>query len=112
MAHHTLKTSYSGLVDQLNRFPQGAAPSDLLNKILKVLFSDKEAQLISLLPIKPFTTEKASRIWKTGLKTIRNFFKHFLYFLNHLIRNIKMSYKPYFLRGQSHGMYIIFVQRM
>jgi ferredoxin len=69
MAHHTLKTSYSGLVDRLNRFPQGAPPSDLLNKILKVLFSEKEAQLVSLLPIKPFTAEKASHIWKTDLNT-------------------------------------------
>jgi len=71
MAHHTLKTSYSGLVDRLNRFPQGAPPSILLNKILKVLFSDKEAQLVSLLPIKPFTAEKASRIWKMDLNTTR-----------------------------------------
>ena len=69
MAHHTLKTSYSDLVDRLNRFPQGAPPSELLNKILKVLFSDKEAQLVSLLPIKPFTAEKASYIWKMDLNT-------------------------------------------
>jgi len=69
MAHHTLKTAYSDLVDRLNRFPQGAPPSELLNKILKVLFSDKEAQLVSLLPIKPFTAEKASRIWKMDLNT-------------------------------------------
>jgi ferredoxin len=59
MAHHTLKTSYSDLVERLNRFPQGAPPSELLNKILQVLFSEKEAQLVSLLPIKPFTAEKA-----------------------------------------------------
>lgn len=71
MAHHTLKTSYSSLVDRLNRFPQGAPPSDLLNKILKVLFSEKEAQLVSLLPIKPFTAEKASQIWKIDLTTTR-----------------------------------------
>ncbi|MEI8048988.1 MAG: 4Fe-4S dicluster domain-containing protein [Bacteroidota bacterium] len=69
MAHHTLKTSYSGLVDRLNRFPQGAPPSELLYKILKVLFTEKEAQLVSLLPIKPFTAEKASLIWKTDLNT-------------------------------------------
>jgi len=69
MAHHTLKTSYSGLVDRLNRFPQGAPPSELLYKILKVLFSEQEAQLVSLLPIKPFTAEKASRIWKMDLNT-------------------------------------------
>ena len=71
MAHHTLKTSYSNLVDRLNRFPQGAPPSDLLNKILKVLFSEKEAQLVSLLPIKPFNAEKASLIWKMDLNTTR-----------------------------------------
>lgn len=71
MAHQTLKTSYSSLVDRLNRFPQGAPPSELLTKILKVLFSEKEAQLVSLLPIKPFTAEKACRIWKMDLNTTR-----------------------------------------
>ncbi|MEI7422315.1 MAG: 4Fe-4S dicluster domain-containing protein [Prolixibacteraceae bacterium] len=69
MAHHTLKTAYSDLVDRLNRFPQGAPPSDLLNKILKILFSEKEAQLVSLLPIKPFTAAKAANIWKLDLNT-------------------------------------------
>ncbi len=71
MAHLTLKTSYSDLVERLNRFPQGAPPSELLNKILKVLFSDREAQLVALLPIKPFTAEKASRIWKMDLTSTR-----------------------------------------
>ena len=71
MAHQTLKTSYSDLVDRLNRFPQGAPPSELLNKILKVLFSDQEAQLVALFPIKPFTAEKASRIWKLDLTSTR-----------------------------------------
>ena len=69
MAHHTLKTAYSDLVDRLNRFPQGAPPSDLLNKILKILFNEKEAQLVSLLPIKPFTAAKAAYIWKLDLNT-------------------------------------------
>ncbi len=71
MAHHTLKSSYSGLVERINRFPQGAPPSDLLNKILKILFSDREAQLVSLLPIKPFDAEKASRIWNLDLNETR-----------------------------------------
>jgi NAD-dependent dihydropyrimidine dehydrogenase PreA subunit len=71
MAHHTLKTSYSLLVDRLNRFPQGAPPSELLNKILKILFSAREAELVSLLPIKPFTAEKASTIWKMNLNDTR-----------------------------------------
>ena len=72
MAHQTLKTSYSELVDRLNRFHQGAPPSETLFKILKVLFSEREAQLVSLLPIKPFTIKKASRIWKINLTETRN----------------------------------------
>ena len=67
MAHHTLKSSYSRLTDRLNRFPQGAPPSQLLHKILAMLFSEKEADLVALLPIKPFTVEKASQVWKLSL---------------------------------------------
>jgi len=64
MAHRTIKSSYEQLVERLNRFPQGAPPSDLLYAILKLLFTEKEAALVSLLPIKPFTVETASRAWK------------------------------------------------
>jgi len=67
MAHHTIKSSYSSLSDRLNRFPQGAPPSELLFSILKILFSEKDAGLVSCLPIKPFTVKKASRIWKMDL---------------------------------------------
>lgn len=67
MAHRTIKSGYSKLTDRLNRFPQGAPPSELLFSILKILFSEKEAELVSYLPIKPFTAKKASRIWKMGL---------------------------------------------
>jgi len=64
MAHHTIKSNYANLSDRLNRFPQGAPPSELLFSILKILFNEKEAGLVSSLPIKPFTVGKASRIWK------------------------------------------------
>jgi ferredoxin len=64
MAHHTLKQGYSQLVQRLNRFPQGAPPSKLLFQILKVLFNEKEAALVAQLPFKPFTVNKAARIWK------------------------------------------------
>ncbi len=67
MAHRTLKNSYSSLSERLNRFPQGAPPSDLLFKILKILFTEKEAELVSTLPIKPFRVEKAARIWKINI---------------------------------------------
>jgi len=63
MAHHTIKSGYNKLVERLNRYPQGAPPSELLNKILQILFMEKEAELVSLLPIKPFTADKASSIW-------------------------------------------------
>ena len=71
MAHHNLQSGYSRLVDRLNRFPQGAPPSEHLNNILKILFKEKEADLVSLLPIKPFTAEKASKIWKMDITSSR-----------------------------------------
>lgn len=71
MAHHNRESSYSRLVDRLNRFPQGAPPSKLLDKILSLLFSEKEAHLVSLLPIKPFTADKAAQIWKISLPEAR-----------------------------------------
>jgi ferredoxin len=67
MSHLTLKQGYTELVDRLNRFPQGAPPSDTLYQILQILFSEREAQLVALLPIKPFTAHKASQIWKMDL---------------------------------------------
>ncbi len=71
MAHHTLKSSYTRLTDRLNRFPQGAPPSQLLYKILAILFSEKEAELVAQLPIKPFNAQKASQIWKLNLTETR-----------------------------------------
>ena len=69
MAHHnTIKANrYDSLVRRLNVFPQGAPPSELLFKILKILFSEREAGLVSVLPIKPFTDKKAAAIWKLSL---------------------------------------------
>ncbi len=64
MAHRTVKSGYDNLVDRLNRSPQGAPPSKLLNRILAMLMNDREASLLSLLPIKPFTAEKAAKVWK------------------------------------------------
>ena len=72
MAHHTIKSSYSNLSDRLNRSSQGAPPSDLLFSILKILFSEQEAELVSNLPINPFTVKQASRIWKMDLAKTQN----------------------------------------
>jgi Na+-translocating ferredoxin:NAD+ oxidoreductase RNF subunit RnfB len=77
MAHHnTIKyNSYKQLAERYNRFPQGAVASDLLFEILKILFTEREAGLVSLLPIKPFNAKKAAGIWKIRepeAKTILN----------------------------------------
>jgi formate hydrogenlyase subunit 6/NADH:ubiquinone oxidoreductase subunit I len=64
MAHHSVKSGYVRLADRLNRFPQGAPPSRLLYKILEMLYTEKEAKLVALLPIKPFPVEKAARVWE------------------------------------------------
>ncbi len=73
MAHRTLRNSYSNLSERLNRFPQGAPVSDLLFKILKIIFTEKEAELVSTLPIKPFTVEKAAKIWKIDIVSAQKY---------------------------------------
>ncbi len=64
MAHHAIKSGYQQLTERLNRFSQGAPPSELLYRILEMLFSEEEAALVSLLPIKPFNAKQAARLWK------------------------------------------------
>lgn len=64
MAHQTSGRAYTKLIERLNRFPQGAPLSETLYKILNVLFSERDAELVSLLPVKPFTVTKAAAIWK------------------------------------------------
>jgi ferredoxin len=66
MAHHTVRSGYASLVERLNRFPQGAPPSEALFKILGLLFSERDAQLVALLPIRPFTAADAAVAWKTS----------------------------------------------
>jgi hypothetical protein len=71
MAHHASRSVYERLTDRLNRFPQGAPPSESLFRILAHLFSEREAALVSVLPIRPFTAEQAAAIWKVGLAEAR-----------------------------------------
>lgn len=66
MSHVVGKSAYKSLEERLNRFPQGAPPSETLYRILSALFSEKEAELVAQLPIKPFTAKAAAAIWKTG----------------------------------------------
>lgn len=64
--------SYKNLTNRINLFPQGAAASELLFEILKILFSEREAGLVSQLPIKPFNAAKAAGIWKIKEFEARN----------------------------------------
>jgi ferredoxin len=71
MAHHTSPNSYHRLIERLNRFPQGAPPSETLYRILALLFSEREAELVSSLPIRPFTARRAAAVWKTDPASAR-----------------------------------------
>jgi len=75
MARQTLKSGYAELTDRLNRFPQGAVPSTLLQKILSILFTEREATLVTVLPIKPFTAQEAAALWKIPLTAAK---KHWI----------------------------------
>ena len=72
MSHHTAREGYRKLSERINRFPQGAPPTELLFQILEVLFTPAEAELVALLPIKPFTAETAARLWKKSEVESRN----------------------------------------
>ena len=63
MSHISARDAYKSLEQRLNRFPQGAPPSETLYKILALLFSEREAALVAQLPIRPFTAKKAAQIW-------------------------------------------------
>ncbi len=64
MGHHRSRSVYDRLTERLNRFPQGAPPAESLFRILQILFSEREAALVSVLPIRPFTAARAAEIWK------------------------------------------------
>lgn len=67
MGHRVMKEGYSDFVERINRFPQGAPESGLLYEILKIIMTEKEAQLASMFPIKPFVAKKMADIWKKPL---------------------------------------------
>ncbi len=72
MAHNTVKAGLSALVERLNLFPQGVPESELLHKILQILFKENEAGLVAALPIKPFNSSKAAKIWQIPEIKARN----------------------------------------
>jgi ferredoxin len=64
-------TGYHRLAVRLNRFPQGAPPSRQLYDILSLLFSEDEARLVSMLPIRVFSARRAAKAWKMDLDRAR-----------------------------------------
>lgn len=65
LGHLTTRDAYKSLEERINWFTQGAPPSETLYKILQVLYSEKEAKWVALLPVRPFTLKKAAKIWGT-----------------------------------------------
>jgi ferredoxin len=63
VGHLAAREGYRRLADRLNRFPQGAPPSELLFRILEILVSPREAELVAQLPIRPFRTATAAKAW-------------------------------------------------
>ncbi len=59
-----ISNSYLDLHNRLEKFPQHAPASEALFQILEILFSEKEATLVSKLPIKPFGIPLAAKLWK------------------------------------------------
>lgn len=70
MSHITPK-SYYDLQKRLDGAPQGAPSSDVLFKILEILFTEREAKLVTQLPYNYFTDKKASKIWKLPIEETR-----------------------------------------
>ncbi len=58
-----MASTYEQLVERLNRFPQRVPPSEALYQILEMLFSEREAELVARLPIRPFKAGQAARLW-------------------------------------------------
>ena len=76
MGHLASRDAYKNLEDRINWFTQGAPVSDTLYKILQVLYTEKEAKWVALLPVRPFTAKKAARIWQTSEAKAEKFLTH------------------------------------
>ena len=75
MSHVNVKNAYKSLEERINKFPQGAPPSKTLYSILSILFTEKEAELVAQLPIKPFRVKTAAKIWSMSYSEALKIFK-------------------------------------
>ena len=69
MAQPSLGKGYYRLAGRIDRAPQGAPLSPTLIQILRMLFSEKEAELAAQLPQRPFSAELAADIWDLDINT-------------------------------------------
>ncbi len=46
MSHLAAESAYKKLEERINKFPQGAPPSETLYKILSILFNEKASHII------------------------------------------------------------------
>lgn len=76
MGHLTTKDAYRNLEERINWFTQGAPATETLYRILQVLYTEKEAKWVALLPVRPFTIKKAARIWGTTEYKAEKFLDH------------------------------------
>lgn len=72
MSHLVGKDAYKSLEERLNKFPQGAPPSETLYKILSMMFKEREAELVAKLPIKAFNIKTAALIWNVKESEAQN----------------------------------------
>ncbi len=76
MGHIVSKDAYKNLEDRINWFTQGAPPSENLTRILHVLYTEPEAKLVALLPVRPFTAKRAAKIWKISEAKAETYLEH------------------------------------
>ncbi len=76
MGHLTVK-NYKSLYRRMDQFVNGVFDSEYFYEILKILFTNEEAKLCSIMPLLPSSLEKIARIWElpeneaeTNLKTM------------------------------------------
>lgn len=61
---HSISKNYLNLQKKLDGTAQGTPSSETLFKILKILFTETEADLVSILPLNFFTVKDAAKRWK------------------------------------------------
>jgi len=63
MGHLTIR-SYASLQKRMDQFVPGIFDSEYLYEILKIIFTDEEAKLCSVMPLTYFSLKKIAKIWR------------------------------------------------